>query len=123
MLSICLDDLLCAPLRSFASSAVSFGLVLLRVSLCPLWFKRLLSAFISENQRQKGFDLLRVLRASVVGFGFWLWLSYAVALSASVVGLLLISFLWKICPPSERYNQIFHELSGTGAQISSAALF
>ncbi len=34
-------------------------LVLLRVSLCPLWFKRLLSALISENQRQKGFDLLR----------------------------------------------------------------
>jgi hypothetical protein len=40
-------------------SAVSRFWVLLRVSLCPLWFKRLLSALISENQRQKGFDLLR----------------------------------------------------------------
>ncbi len=46
-------------LRSLRARAVSFGLVLLRVSLCPLWFKRLLSALISENQRQKGFDLLR----------------------------------------------------------------
>src|SRR5581483_3242348 len=41
-------------------SAVSRFWVLLRVSLCPLWFKRLLSALISENQRQKGFDFLRV---------------------------------------------------------------
>src|SRR5581483_11382493 len=48
-------------LRKFscADSPLLF-LCTLRVSLCPLWFKRLLSAFISENQRQKGFDFLRV---------------------------------------------------------------
>ncbi len=73
-------------LRSLRACAVSFGLVLLRVSLCPLWFKRFLSAFTGENQRQKGFDFLRVsvpqpaLERSEGRWilVFWLWLSYAV---------------------------------------------
>jgi hypothetical protein len=93
----------CFPLRSFATSAlltikflpnhegiikprsdqwcqwrsaVSRFWVLLRVSLCPLWFKRLLSALISENQRPKGFDLLR---ASAPWWVLFLFLGLVVA--------------------------------------------
>ncbi len=43
-------------------------LVPLRVSLCPLWFKKLLSAFISENQRQKGSDFLRASAVLISNF-------------------------------------------------------